>query len=71
MIDLKKFFSSPVYVEGIKLYNAAFLTIGIFEIEFLLSNFCSVCTFESGASGGKERQSVVYRKKKNIIVQNL
>ena len=47
-------------VSGIKLYNAVSLTVGaLVGKEFLLSKFCRACSFESGASCGKERQSVV------------
>lgn len=60
IIDTKNFFSFSVDVAGIKLYNTVSLTVGaLVGKELLLSKFCRARSFESGASCGKERQSVV------------
>ena len=47
-------------VDGIKLYSVGSLVTDVLLNELLLSNFCRDCNFESGASCGNERQSVVY-----------
>lgn len=57
---MKNFFSLSVDCAGIRLYNTVSLTVdALIDKELLLSKFCRARSFESGASCGKERQSVV------------